>query len=948
MEMNDLIEQIFIDYDTSLAKLSNFYLAGHGKVDKPIEITEYRLELLKFSFKYLVPRSQLIYHMLFIQINFSLAQLHFKQDNKSPKSLQYCENLFDFYNKNILVKDIYYIKILSLYSDFMMFNEECKARSSRTDSLYQRVMEFYRLVWEADKTELFKSIANTGDLGINRSTYSAQSFTIYIEIKLLQLRFESTAKLYLLYSNLNSIKECLEILSDSLTRLLKEFQAYQSERQKSGESQGERELEASSKYLLKFIDYLYQLNLKMAFVYLKQDNKSLLKSAVKHLSEAFIYMNYQKEFEQATISNELLNTLRQANGYFIQGLCFAEMKDYEMQLEMLASSLDLYENVDNRNRQLSLKHNHLLFSDEDEFERTQDHFLDNRIKNIYNSIIDCLVRTDKLKEALLVSERLRARGCAHLHHLPDIISYTQIESLFQETNVNSILYYSRAGGLVESSVYNCWLMQRGLLKFERVDLKSVVQLGNDFNDLIVNLNEDERSKLLSIVYQALIKPFESYLFPSGNNEKQLVCIIYDEQMLQVPFHLLQAGSNWNDRHLYELCELDCFYSLKYLLFKNKSYNQKFIKHNSTSIPMKIVSSATDLSKLLSTSSSTRLNAYQFDLVFILISLDNRGKLISSNKNLFSFNQPSLKDLGLLNNLVNNIMSKRISKSVLIHYSDETTDKEAEQRVKSDFEFNGHEFITTLYSKMGQRTDLKSSVLFQTLLNESDFRKTGNYLLFGNLGLTLLQSLTSEQIYIKSRKSNLIEDIKEESEQEEESVQDEVNEDSDVQLLDDLAVSSGTNSENGSEKDEKSSENDERQGIDALTVKSEVEMSGENRPDLTVTSSETQRTGSDVIYEQKPDLILVEVEGSMSDHSDQEETVLSPPSPVVESSDQTDHQISIRIKPIDQVIDHIEFGQAITEFMKICSELDEHSSKYILNFLTSLVKILFLKFNPIFN
>ena len=62
------------------------------------------------------------------------------------------------------------------------------------------------------------------------------------------------------------------------------------------------------------------------------------------------------------------------------------------------------------------------------------------------------------------------------------------------------------------------------------------------------------------------------------------------------------------------------------------------------------------------------------------------------------------------------MSKRITKSVLIQYSDSgTVDGEPNQifededdcskKLMTDFEANGKEFIKTLYSKMQNRTSL---------------------------------------------------------------------------------------------------------------------------------------------------------------------------------------------------------------------------------------------------
>ena len=109
-------------------------------------------------------------------------------------------------------------------------------------------------------------------------------------------------------------KECIQILLDSLAYLIREFQAY-------NEQNEEQALQAAAKFLLRYIDYLYQLNLKTALVYLRQptpNSRNLFIQALKHLNEAFVYLSYQKEFESPSALNIELNKLRQANAYFLQ------------------------------------------------------------------------------------------------------------------------------------------------------------------------------------------------------------------------------------------------------------------------------------------------------------------------------------------------------------------------------------------------------------------------------------------------------------------------------------------------------------------------------------------------------------------------------------------------------------------------------------------------------
>ena len=168
--MNDLIEQIYIDYDTSLAKLSNFYLINN-KLAKSINLAESRLSLLAFTAKFLI-RNEIIFQILFIQIHFSLAQLYSNEKSFSLKSINHCESLIAFYIKNSLRKDIYYVKALSLYSDTsldLILNADHESQNRAvadaalsTGVLLKRVFEFYKLVWDANKSDLFPAIPNSG------------------------------------------------------------------------------------------------------------------------------------------------------------------------------------------------------------------------------------------------------------------------------------------------------------------------------------------------------------------------------------------------------------------------------------------------------------------------------------------------------------------------------------------------------------------------------------------------------------------------------------------------------------------------------------------------------------------------------------------------------------------------------------------------------------------
>jgi hypothetical protein len=435
-----------------------------------------------------------------------------------------------------------------------------------------------------------------------------------------------------------------------------------------------------------------------------------------------------------------------------------------MELEMFANSLDLYESVADPDTPHKLRHNSLLFIDEDfedeavrssNNEQENDHvtngnddeeddeahselstsarFVSERIRRLYQHIVECLLDTQMHKEALLVTERQRTKHCLHLEALPELVSYEQIEKCLAETNVDSILYFSRGERVSKSNsssssspVLHSWLIKRyEFIEYNEIDLSLVSGLfnfDNNFNELLTSSSEQERARILDEAYTLLFKPFEQYMAPvepDSNEEKRLLCIVYDEQMLQVPFHLLREAAS-NGRFLYDMFEIDCLYSIKYLLFKAKSYSQRFTKNSSSDsrssaaqIPMRTIANESDLARLLSVPQQQpphKANTYQFDLVMIFISSDNR-------------------DLGLLNSLINNLMSKRITKAVLIQYSDVSgTIKNGEndemvvnvseeagegedgslsrrKQEQDDFERLGKDFIKTLYSKMTNRNSL---------------------------------------------------------------------------------------------------------------------------------------------------------------------------------------------------------------------------------------------------
>ena len=61
---------------------------------------------------------------------------------------------------------------------------------------------------------------------------------------------------------------------------------------------------------------------------------------LKHVNEASTYLKYQKDFQ-----TEQTFKTRQASVYYLLGVCYRILKNNEMELEMFANSLDLYENL---------------------------------------------------------------------------------------------------------------------------------------------------------------------------------------------------------------------------------------------------------------------------------------------------------------------------------------------------------------------------------------------------------------------------------------------------------------------------------------------------------------------------------------------------------------------------------------------------------------------------
>ncbi len=102
----------------------------------------------------------------------------------------------------------------------------------------------------------------------------------------------------------------------------------------------------------------------------------------------------------------------------------------------------------------------------DDDEETVVNYLE-RIDQLYQYIEDALIRMDKLKEALLVTERHKAKKTASLLSLPELVAFDQVERLVDCEHLHALLYFSR---VEVSAKINCWLIlpAKGVARFHQV------------------------------------------------------------------------------------------------------------------------------------------------------------------------------------------------------------------------------------------------------------------------------------------------------------------------------------------------------------------------------------------------------------------------------------------------------------------------------------------------
>ncbi|CAF0924045.1 unnamed protein product [Brachionus calyciflorus] len=711
-KLKDLCDQIYLEFDLSLSKSALF--TSIFKPERSIRINEKRARILSIVSEYLLNTDKI--KNLNIQIFYQLANLHSKFENNFNKSLGYCMNIRKIFAENKTEKfdEINLIEAISLDCDLRVIK---LWNANLHDEVLENLLEAYKLIWKQN----------------NQS-----------DRKVLEMKYESMCRLCSFYRRSGKTKECLEILMDSLNKFTLEFQKLQ-------EILDQNENSKRSLNLLQYIEYLFLIHRKIALIHLNHVNdqmqnlklKQILFLALKHVNESLMYLNYLKEFEASDETE-----LRQASIYYLFGKCHKYLRNAEMELEMFANSLDIYESVclslnlnsgviindglitriDARNTNEFFESFRLDFDEE-----TQINFCD-RIDHLYQFIEDVLIRMGKHKEAILVTERHKTKLCPYLNNLQDLLNFEQIDSILSLIPSFYIIYYSK---IEISKTLNCWFMywdsteSTSQIKFHQINFKSFDSLFlskisgakseiSNFLEEILKCDAEDRNMMLHHMYNILIRPFENFLF--SKSDKKFLSLIIDQSMLKFPFHLIKYTDTLSksENYLFELFDLDCVYSLKYLL-KAKVYNHRYTKHQndySFTIPMKVIVNELEMEKLLTSKYTGKQSQYQFDLI------------------MFLFN-PENKSLEWLNNLINSLISKKLTKSVLLEFN---AQNENSQKDLDANDQKARAFLKKLYSKMLNRTNLSSNLVYQTLKCDEQEPFILNYLLFGNLNHHQIQKI----------------------------------------------------------------------------------------------------------------------------------------------------------------------------------------------------------------
>lgn len=257
--MKDIIEQIYTDYDYALAKLCNFHqlteFDDNGGTREAIEANERRLVVLDQYSTHIF--DQYVREKNYIVVNFNLAMLNVKTDQAA--TLRHCENIIKVFNtdKQRHKSNLHVVETMNLYFDLTLDRAT--------------IVESFRTIW------------SNGELD---------------NVKLIKLKYETLCRLAYSYKKAKMIKECLEVLMESLNSLTNEFNSYRSEKRNGWTKNDE--------CLLKYIEYLFVIHRRIALIHMNhsvdvsishRDKNILEKSlllALKHVNYSLFYLNFQK------------------------------------------------------------------------------------------------------------------------------------------------------------------------------------------------------------------------------------------------------------------------------------------------------------------------------------------------------------------------------------------------------------------------------------------------------------------------------------------------------------------------------------------------------------------------------------------------------------------------------------------------------------------------------
>ena len=663
--ITDVNEQINNDFDLSLYKLAKFYINKLKRQPNQEEI------ILKFAIS--LQEKRLNIHLKSSKISEG-NQISFKILNKIVEISFIIANLYfrlgDFENS--------YTYLFNVMN--MMKNEDTSRIQKINFVVYlQAMVLFFKISLNISvKSQIkpdFEEIlsyalqAHAHLSGLNDEKY-------------FQLKVDVADSILQIYIKLGQIKLSVQFLSQAISNLTN--------------------LKVSDSNI--HLKNMFKLNFKLALAQLNYDSSSDSSNSSTYDSTEAREQNATSALNSLFIAENCLNNedftlakpvyeLRLANLYFYKGISYKELKNFNVSLEMFANALDLYENHDkNTEFYQDVQDDELLEGTE-----SRNKELDVRIDTVYEFIEDLLIKTDKLKEALLVTERHRSKFQSNLTRLIDLSQFDQIESLLIENNPLAVIYFHL---LKFNSTINCWLLEPGLgiTKFHQISFKSLSSLlllaptedeekpMNFLKHLIQLPNDTDKDLLLKQAYNILIKPFENNLFnwlhknDLKNSDihdstmrrvdeikfKNKIFIIYDEDLFTVPFHMLRFEINFDNKlqnfQLHEVFDCNCVYSLKNVFASQQ------IGLNFKCIPNEI-----EFQKLVESSVDKKNETNKkifYKLLILNIKNDTSGNIYFLigffNITLTFFPIISAKDFHELNRKINQLFSSSATEAVILN------------------------------------------------------------------------------------------------------------------------------------------------------------------------------------------------------------------------------------------------------------------------------------------